>query len=198
VCSGRSRVNYDDLSEADLQDLQRLAKRYLAGEAEVEELPTDSLKRVRDTYKALKQAASTSHEEIEQQLTAARAAAASASATAAVRDCIGNDLHPIKLHCLFVKVPRLPTKLCAMMWSDLMRVRCNWLHRVPERLLTGHWTASDLWTQKHGASRRVSRHQRSGPQSMPACLAQAQQRVVQRARPTARACQLLPAHPPLR
>jgi hypothetical protein len=32
ACSGRARINYDDLSEADVRDLQTLAKRYVAGE----------------------------------------------------------------------------------------------------------------------------------------------------------------------
>ncbi|GLC42055.1 Kinesin heavy chain [Pleodorina starrii] len=52
--SGRSRVSYDDLTDDELRDLHATARRFLNGEAEPEELPTDSLKRVREAYKALR------------------------------------------------------------------------------------------------------------------------------------------------
>ncbi|KAL6745955.1 kinesin-like protein [Haematococcus lacustris] len=52
--SGKARVNYDDLSEADLKDLQALANSFLQGEVDVEQLPCDSVKRIRECYKALR------------------------------------------------------------------------------------------------------------------------------------------------
>ncbi|KXZ54349.1 hypothetical protein GPECTOR_5g430 [Gonium pectorale] len=52
--SGRSRVSYDDLTDDELRDLHVTARRFLAGEAEPEELPADSLKRVREAFKALR------------------------------------------------------------------------------------------------------------------------------------------------
>jgi hypothetical protein len=54
ACSGRARVNYDDLSEAEQQELQQLVARFLAGQVELEALPIDSIKHIRDTYKAFK------------------------------------------------------------------------------------------------------------------------------------------------
>jgi hypothetical protein len=48
------RVNYDDLSEAEQQELQQLVGRFLSGQVELEALPIDSIKHIRDTYKAFK------------------------------------------------------------------------------------------------------------------------------------------------
>jgi kinesin family protein 6/9 len=39
-------VSYDDLSDDELRELHATARRFLAGDADVEELPADSLKRV--------------------------------------------------------------------------------------------------------------------------------------------------------
>ncbi|KAG2485910.1 hypothetical protein HYH03_015354 [Edaphochlamys debaryana] len=52
--SGKARVSYDDPSDDELRELHALARRFLAGEAEVEELPVDSIKRVREAFKALR------------------------------------------------------------------------------------------------------------------------------------------------
>eukprot|EP00775_Hariotina_reticulata_P005321 gene5321-5556_t len=54
MLSGRGRVVYDDLSEREQLDLQQLVARYLTGAADLEELPIDSLKRIKETYKAFK------------------------------------------------------------------------------------------------------------------------------------------------
>lgn len=52
--SGRSRVSYDDLTDDEQRELHATARRFLAGEADVEELPADSLKRVREAFRALR------------------------------------------------------------------------------------------------------------------------------------------------
>ncbi len=39
--SGRSRVSYDDLTDDEQRELHATARRFLAGEADVEELPAD-------------------------------------------------------------------------------------------------------------------------------------------------------------
>lgn len=49
--SGRGRVNYDDLSDAEVRELNALARRFLNGQAEVEELPSDTIKSIREMYK---------------------------------------------------------------------------------------------------------------------------------------------------
>lgn len=53
-CSGRVRVNYDDLSQAEVTELVLLVRRYIEGAAELDELPIDSIKRIKETYKAFK------------------------------------------------------------------------------------------------------------------------------------------------
>ena len=52
--SGRVRVNYDDLSQAEVAELLVLVRRYVDGMADIEELPIDSIKRIRETYKTFK------------------------------------------------------------------------------------------------------------------------------------------------
>jgi len=52
--SGRVRVNYDDLSQAEVAELLVLVRRFVDGTADIEELPIDSIKRLRETYKAFK------------------------------------------------------------------------------------------------------------------------------------------------
>ncbi|KAF8058116.1 KLP1 [Scenedesmus sp. PABB004] len=54
MLSGRGRIVYEDLSPGEQAELQQLVSRYLAGAAELDELPTESLKRIRETYKAFK------------------------------------------------------------------------------------------------------------------------------------------------
>lgn len=43
---------YEDLRDDEARELSLLVKRYLGGDADMEQLPTDSLKRIRETYKA--------------------------------------------------------------------------------------------------------------------------------------------------
>jgi hypothetical protein len=52
--SGRVRVNYDDLSQAEVGELLLLVRRYLEGSADIEELPIDSIKRIKETYRTFK------------------------------------------------------------------------------------------------------------------------------------------------
>lgn len=54
MLSGRGRVGYEDLSEGEQLELQQLVLRYLNGSAQLDELPMDSLKRIKETYKAFK------------------------------------------------------------------------------------------------------------------------------------------------
>ncbi|GBF92163.1 kinesin [Raphidocelis subcapitata] len=54
MLSGRAHVSYDDLSEAEQRELRELVGRYFAGQAGLDELPTDSLKRIRETYRAMR------------------------------------------------------------------------------------------------------------------------------------------------
>ena len=75
-CSGRVRVNYDDLSQAEVAELVLLVRRYIEGAAELEELPIDSIKRIKETYKAFKAVAAAGN------LGAAAVAAAGGAAAA--------------------------------------------------------------------------------------------------------------------
>ncbi|KAG2434981.1 hypothetical protein HYH02_011980 [Chlamydomonas schloesseri] len=52
--SGKGRVSYDDLTDDELRELHATCRRFLQGEAEPEDLPADSMKRVRETFKALR------------------------------------------------------------------------------------------------------------------------------------------------
>eukprot|EP00879_Flechtneria_rotunda_P027678 GHRR01029659.1.p1 GENE.GHRR01029659.1~~GHRR01029659.1.p1 ORF type:complete len:728 (+),score=322.72 GHRR01029659.1:391-2574(+) len=54
MLSGRGRVVYEDLSAGEQLELQHLVTRYLSGTAELDELPVDSLKHIRETYKAFR------------------------------------------------------------------------------------------------------------------------------------------------
>ncbi len=56
VCprSGRGRVNYDDLSDAEVRELNALAKRFLGGTADIEELPCDTVRTIREMYKQVR------------------------------------------------------------------------------------------------------------------------------------------------
>lgn len=53
-CSGRGRVNYEDLTESELRDLNQLCRKFLQGDADVEHLPTDTLKSIKETYKQMR------------------------------------------------------------------------------------------------------------------------------------------------
>ncbi|GIM16156.1 hypothetical protein Vretimale_18808 [Volvox reticuliferus] len=66
--SGRARVSYDDLTDDELRELHATARRFLQGQAEPEELPADSLKRVREAYKALRAVHTALRSEMAQQL----------------------------------------------------------------------------------------------------------------------------------
>lgn len=52
--AGRSFVNYADATEAELTELRALLQRYLDGDADLHEIPTDSLKRIRETFGAFR------------------------------------------------------------------------------------------------------------------------------------------------
>lgn len=47
-------MSYDDLTDDELRELHATCRRFLHGEAEPEDLPADSMKRVRETFKALR------------------------------------------------------------------------------------------------------------------------------------------------
>ncbi|GIL58915.1 hypothetical protein Vafri_13928 [Volvox africanus] len=81
---GRARVSYDDLTDDELRELHGTARRFLQGQAEPEELPADSLKRVREAYKALRAVHIALKSEMAQQLaTLQRATEDGAAATGA-------------------------------------------------------------------------------------------------------------------
>ncbi|EFJ50296.1 Kif9 type kinesin [Volvox carteri f. nagariensis] len=82
--SGRARVSYDDLTDDELRDLHATARRFLAGEADAEELPADSIKRVREAYKALRAAHAAMKSEMATQL--ANLQRATEDGAAVVRD----------------------------------------------------------------------------------------------------------------
>jgi kinesin family protein 6/9 len=80
MLSGRGRIVYEDISDGERLELQQLVLRYLSGSAELDQLPTDSLKRIRETYKAFK-AVSSSWAEAAAQGDPARASNHSAPGT---------------------------------------------------------------------------------------------------------------------
>jgi kinesin family protein 6/9 len=49
--SGRGRISYDDMSDAEIRELNALAKKFLSGNADVEELPCETVKSIREAYK---------------------------------------------------------------------------------------------------------------------------------------------------
>jgi hypothetical protein len=51
---GRAPVAYGDPTPAEEAEMQRLATRYVRGEVGDDALPTDTLKHIRDCYRALK------------------------------------------------------------------------------------------------------------------------------------------------
>lgn len=48
VSSGRGRINYEDMSPAELAELREAAQRYLAGQADEAALPADTIKHIRE------------------------------------------------------------------------------------------------------------------------------------------------------
>ena len=54
LSSGKSGIAYEDLSVAELHELQELVKRFLKGGLDVDELPFESLKNIRQTYMAMR------------------------------------------------------------------------------------------------------------------------------------------------
>lgn len=68
INSGRMRVNYGDLSGADLRDLHDLSRRFMIGSAEVDELPIDTIKHIKETYRQLRSIHISLQSELEQTL----------------------------------------------------------------------------------------------------------------------------------
>uniref|UniRef100_A0A061SBX2 Kinesin-like protein n=1 Tax=Tetraselmis sp. GSL018 TaxID=582737 RepID=A0A061SBX2_9CHLO len=52
--SGRGRVSYDDLNEAELTELRQLCKQFLEGSKEIDDLPQDTMKLVRESFKQMR------------------------------------------------------------------------------------------------------------------------------------------------
>ncbi|KAF5841849.1 kinesin-like protein [Dunaliella salina] len=71
--SGKARVNYDDLSDIEIREMNQLAKDFLQGRAEVDQLPTESIKRIKECYKQMRAVYSAAGAELQQQLESAEA-----------------------------------------------------------------------------------------------------------------------------
>ncbi|KAK9806270.1 hypothetical protein WJX72_007966 [[Myrmecia] bisecta] len=82
--SGRGHISYGDLSDAELRELALLVKRFLSGEADVDELPADTLKRVKETFGQMQLAYQALRSELQQEL--AKEAAQRAAGTASAQD----------------------------------------------------------------------------------------------------------------
>jgi hypothetical protein len=54
LCSGRGRISYDDLNEQEQIELMALCKKFLDGSREVDDLPQDTMKAVRETFKQMR------------------------------------------------------------------------------------------------------------------------------------------------
>ncbi|GAX79184.1 hypothetical protein CEUSTIGMA_g6624.t1 [Chlamydomonas eustigma] len=52
--SGRGRISYDDMSDAEVRELNALAKKFLSGNTDVEELPCETVKSIREAYKQMR------------------------------------------------------------------------------------------------------------------------------------------------
>lgn len=52
--SGRGMVSYEDMSENEVSELQRLVVKFLKGDVDVEDLAVDTLKHIRETYKMMR------------------------------------------------------------------------------------------------------------------------------------------------
>ena len=51
--AGRGQVNYSDLTDAEVSDLKVLVSSFLEGSASVEQLPSQTLKQVKETYRQM-------------------------------------------------------------------------------------------------------------------------------------------------
>mmetsp|Transcript_11616 Transcript_11616/g.31666 ORF Transcript_11616/g.31666 Transcript_11616/m.31666 type:complete len:760 (+) Transcript_11616:247-2526(+) len=71
--SGKARVNYDDLSDIEIREMNQLAKDFLQGRVEVEQLPTESIKRIKECYKQMRAAYSAAGAELQLKLQSAEA-----------------------------------------------------------------------------------------------------------------------------
>eukprot|EP00798_Chlamydomonas_sp_ICE-L_P026444 gene26444-17543_t len=79
--SGRGRVVYDDLTDAEIRELNQLAKKYLEGSEEMEQLPTESLKKIRETYKQMRNVFQSVTFELKEQMNNQGVAAAAKAGT---------------------------------------------------------------------------------------------------------------------
>lgn len=52
--NSRGRVAYEDPTDAEVMELNALARRFLSGSADLEELPCDTLKRIKETYRQMR------------------------------------------------------------------------------------------------------------------------------------------------
>ena len=48
LCSGRGRINYEDMSAHELGELREAARGYLAGQADESVLPAGTMKQIRE------------------------------------------------------------------------------------------------------------------------------------------------------
>lgn len=51
--AGRGQVNYSDLTDAEVNDLRVLVSSFLEGNATVDQLPSQTLKQVKETYRQM-------------------------------------------------------------------------------------------------------------------------------------------------
>lgn len=51
--AGRGQVNYSDLTDAEVNDLRALVSSFLEGNATVDQLPSQTLKQVKETYRQM-------------------------------------------------------------------------------------------------------------------------------------------------
>ena len=66
--NGRGRVAYDDPTDAEVRELNALARRFLSGSADLEELPCDTLKRIKETYRQMRAVFQTYSADVEAKL----------------------------------------------------------------------------------------------------------------------------------
>ena len=81
--SGRGKVSYDDLDDAQRAALRKSAERFLRGEADVDSVPADSLKMVREAFMAMRGVFQELDNSTKEALEAAASAAAAGHAQAA-------------------------------------------------------------------------------------------------------------------
>ncbi|GMH37608.1 hypothetical protein BSKO_05481 [Bryopsis sp. KO-2023] len=66
--SGRARISYDDLSGGDLRELNQLVRQFLMGDVDVDELPMDTIKHIKETYRQMRSVHLAARSELEQEL----------------------------------------------------------------------------------------------------------------------------------